>query len=139
MEAKMRGKTFRVKRTIQFENGKIVFTTLFDTMIAEVYANGKLLHTENLNYGLDNYVGVINLITSFTQNYLLMHEKTDFYTISVDHFEKTCVFTIRPAHHQGIEILYQLSSNKFSDILMDIAYDDINNILAVCYNIAQYS
>ena len=132
----MRGKTYRIRRTIQFENGKIVFTTLFYTIIVEVYSNGKLLHTETLNYWLDDYVKIINLITRLTQNYLLLHEKSDFYTINIDQQQKTCVFTVRPSLYQGIEVLFQLSSNKYSNVLLDVAYDDIAQILNTCYLIA---
>ncbi|MEE1007829.1 MAG: hypothetical protein UH963_01605 [Agathobacter sp.] len=132
----MRGKTYRIRRTIQFENGKIVFTTLFYTIIVEVYSNGKLLHTETLNYWLDDSVKIINLITRLTQNYLLLHEKSDFYTINIDQQQKTCVFTVRPSLYQGIEVLFQLSSNKYSNVLLDVAYDDIAQILNTCYLIA---
>lgn len=132
----MRGKTYRIRRTIQFENGKIVFTTLFYTIIVEVYSNGKLLHTETLNYWLDDSVKIINLITQLTQNYLLLHEKSDFYTINIDQQQKTCVFTVRPSLYQGIEVLFQLSSNKYSNVLLDVAYDDIAQILNTCYLIA---
>ena len=132
----MRGKTYRIRRTIQFENGKIVITTLFYTIIVEVYSNGKLLHTETLNYWLDDSVKIINLITRLTQNYLLLHEKSDFYTINIDQQQKTCVFTVRPSLYQGIEVLFQLSSNKYSNVLLDVAYDDIAQILNTCYLIA---
>lgn len=132
----MRGKTYRIRRTIQFENGKIVFTTLFYTIIVEVYSNEKLLHTETLNYWLDDSVKIINLITRLTQNYLLLHEKSDFYTINIDQQQKTCVFTVRPSLYQGIEVLFQLSSNKYSNVLLDVAYDDIAQILNTCYLIA---
>lgn len=132
----MRGKFYRIKRTIEFSNGRIVFTTLFDCLFVEVFLSGNLFHSSTHNFGLDDPVNLIALITKLTNRYLLVGRKGDYYTILIDREKETCVFTIRPAQISGIEILYQLTSNKYSDIVMNIPFEDINQIFSLCYQIA---
>lgn len=131
----------QITRLLVYDNGKITFK--YDTYytVVTVERHGNITVLQGIDFDLDNYEGMSQLIGAIEQQEQLDELQDDMINIYIasprgSHFR----FTVRDAEEQQIAVLVnQIDTSKFREFRYNMCYTMVSGILQICENLVYYN
>ena len=128
---------FIIKRILQYDSGKIVFTGANNRTNINVVINDKIVSNESLSTQITDQQAIDAYYPLLERRYTLRHLEEDFYEITFS--DSPMAYFKVMKHDDAICISHSFDRIIFREMTFVCPYDDLGSIFQLCLSIRQMS